>query len=230
MKTTPTTALALAALLLAPLTMEGRPFVVDGNLWATNTTGVRIQLTSQGRDRAPKTSPDGRHIAFIRKSKNEACLSVGGPEDYPGDEILADQVWTVDPVTGKERLLVSDRIPEKGDITKRLQQTIAHIDDPSLCFSPDGSRLYFISSAWVVSGALHTVDIASRSEHFMLAANSVEVVPSGKYKGHLIVNRHRYFLGCGSYDWWWLIDPTGREIGPVGNSPMQIEAFKNLYD
>lgn len=207
------------------------PFATDGNIWVTNATKKVVQLTSSGKDRAPTASPDGRHVAFIRKSKNHAYLSVGGEEDYRGDEILADQIWVLDTRNGKERLLVEDRMPSgKGDITKGLQRTIAHIDDDSLCFSPDGAELYFISSAWVVSGALHVVNIRTGREHFLDAANSVEVVQSGKYAGHLMVNQHRYFLGIGSFDWYWLMAPRGREIGPVGESYDQVETFKEIND
>ena len=206
------------------------PFVTNGNVWVTNTAKKVVQLTSSGKDRAPTVSPDGRCIAFIRKSKNQSYLSVGGEEDYKGDEILADQIWAVDLSTGKERLLVSDRMPGKGDVTKELERTIAHIDDDSLCFSPDGSDLYFISSAWVTSGALHVVNLRAGKEHFIAAANSVEVVQSGEYAGHLIVNQHRYFLGTGSFDWYWLLDSKGREIGPVGECQDQVKTFKEIND
>jgi len=121
-------------------------------------------------------------------------------------------------------------MPEKGDVTKELQRTIAHIDDDSLCFSPDGTDLYFISSAWVVSGALHVVNVRTGRERFVDAANSVEVVRSGEYAGHLIVNQHRYFLGTGSFDWYWLLDPKGREVGPVGECEDQVKTFKEIND
>jgi hypothetical protein len=52
------------------------------------------------------------------------------------------------------------------------------------------------------------------------------VLHSGKYRDHLLVSQHRYFLGGGSYDWFWLFDSRGKEVGPVGED---TENFKSLY-
>jgi hypothetical protein len=41
----------------------------------------------------------------------------------------------------------------------------------------------------------------------------------------LIVNQHRYFLGGGSYDWYWVFSPNGKEEGPLGP-----EIVKNQRD
>jgi len=201
----------------------------NDHLCITNTAGKVVHLAFSGKDRSPKLSPDGHHVAFIRKSKRHASLTIGAESDYHGDEILADQIWVKDIRTGKERLLVKDVIPVKGSVTKECERMIAFIDDDSLCFSPDGGSLYFIGSAWVTSGALHVVHLRTGRDRFIAAANSVEVVPSGKYAGALIVQQHRCFLGCGSYDWHWLITPKGRELGPVGESEKQVKTFKKLY-
>ncbi len=93
---------------------------------------------------------------------------------------------------------------------------VAHIDEESLKFSPDGKRLYFITSAWVTSGALHRVNVDGSGERFVAAANSLKVLGSGSYKGHLIISQHRYFLGGGSYDWYYVFTPQGKEVGPLG--------------
>ncbi len=57
-------------------------------------------------------------------------------------------------------------------------------------------------------------------EHFLLPAKDLLVLNfcRGKYKDHLIVLSHRYFLfGGSSYDWYWLYDPAGKkELGPLG--------------
>jgi hypothetical protein len=201
----------------------------NDHLCITNTAGKVVHMTVSGKDRDPKLSPDGHHVAFIRKSKRHAILTIGAKSDYHGDEILADQIWVMDVNTGEQRLLVKDGIPVKGNVTKECERMIAFIDDDSLCFSPDGVSLYFIGSAWVTSGALHVVNLRTGRDRFIAAANSVEVVPSGKYAGDLIVQQHRYFLGCGSYDWFWLLNPKGREIGPVGESESQVATFKKTY-
>jgi len=185
----------------------------NDHLCITNTAGKVVHLTFSGKDRSPKLSPDGHHVVFIRKSKRHAILTIGAESDYHGDEILADQIWVMDVNTGEQRLLVKDGIPVKGNVTKECERMIAFIDDDSLCFSPDGGSLYFIGSAWVTSGALHVVNLRTGRDRFIAAANAVDVVPSGKYVGNLIVQQHRYFLGCGAYDWYWLITQKATNSG-----------------
>ena len=120
----------------------------------------------------------------------------------------------------KEWLVCKDRTPaETGieDITESLRRTIAHIDDPSLQFSPDGKKVYFISSAWVTSGAVHSVNIDGTGEQFITDGNTLQVIDKGGAKGYLIIRRHKYFLTGGSYDWLWLVSPEGKEIGPLSD-------------
>ena len=57
-------------------------------------------------------------------------------------------------------------------------------------------------------------------------AAEFEVVSSGHYRDDLLVQQHRYFIGGGSYDWYWLLKPDGKEIGPVGED---TENFKTTY-
>lgn len=181
-----------------------------------------VQLTSSGIDRAPVLSPDNKTIVFIRKSKEEAYITVGGEEDYAPEDLLADQVWLVD-IDGKNgKMLVRDRTPD-GQINRewKAEDVIAHIDDSSLQFSPDGGKLYFISSAWVTSGAVHCANVDGSGERFVTDGNSLEIVPKGKYKGHLIVRKHKYFLAGGSYDWLWLVSPKGEDVGPLGEELSQ---------
>lgn len=223
-------ALAVACAWLAAaapvLAAEPPRLLVDkGCIWREDGPGRRTQLTYYGKDRAPVLAPDGGSVAFLRKSTNRAALPADDGDEPSGEGALADQVWLLDLRTGAPRRLVADRASDDsgGD---GCQGQIAHIGERSLCFSPDGTLLYFITSAWVVSGALHCVDLKSGREHFVVDANSVEVVASGEFRGHLIVQQHRYFLAGGSYDWFWLFTPGGEEVGPVGDSRELVEAFK----
>ena len=50
------------------------------------------------------------------------------------------------------------------------------LPNDSLCFSPGGDRLNFITSAWVMSGALHCVDMKTGNESFLTDASSVEIM------------------------------------------------------
>jgi hypothetical protein len=64
--------------------------------------------------------------------------------------------------------------------------------------------------------------------HLITRGNSLEVIPVGKYKNYLIVQRHKYFLAGGSYDWYWLINSQGKEIDPIGEED-NVAMFKEVY-
>jgi hypothetical protein len=93
-------------------------------------------------------------------------------------------------------------------------------------FSSDGRKLFFETSAWATSDAIHMVDLETRKEQFVTDGNALQVVPSGEYKDHLLVTKHKYFIGGGSYDWVWLVTPDGKEVGPVGEN---AKNFKETY-
>lgn len=101
----------------------------------------------------------------------------------------------------------------------------------NLAFSPDGRALYVLTEAWVTSNALHRIALDSGQIRFITDANAVEVIAKGRLAGHLMVQKHKYFPQGGSYEAWFLISPTGREIarlgtGPAAPDPHQIERKK----
>jgi hypothetical protein len=81
-----------------------------------------------------------------------------------------------------------------------------------------------VTPAWATSGAVHVVDSTNRKERYLFAGNELKIVPSGEYKDCLVVQQHRYFVGGGSYDWFWLLRPDGKEVGPVGDDTSNFEA------
>ncbi len=93
-------------------------------------------------------------------------------------------------------------------------------------FSTDSKRVFFQSALAVVTGAIAMVDLADLSKRFVGPGNSLELIRCGEYRDHLIVQKHKYFLGGGSYDWYWLLSPDGKEIAPIGEN---TAFFKDLY-
>jgi hypothetical protein len=85
-------------------------------------------------------------------------------------------------------------------------------------FSSDGRLVYFVTPAWATSGAVHVVDTTDRKERFVVAGNDLRVVHSGEYRDHLLLAQHRYFLGGGSYDWFYLFTPPGRKSAWLGKT------------
>lgn len=207
--------IVLAAVLLCPAHVLAQEVTVrEGNLfYRASAQGPARQLTSSGLDREPRLSPDGRTVAFVRGTPGDSVDSA-----LERDEATA--LWIIGTDGGGARMLVRGRSADP-------EQMLAQFQSPR--FSPDGRRIYFLSSAWATSGAVHAVDVASGSERFIAPGNSLDVVPSGEYAGHLLVSQHRYFLAGGSYDWIWLLTPDGAEVGPVGEGDEAVEEFRAMH-
>jgi WD40-like Beta Propeller Repeat len=187
----------------------------DGNLFyqASGQAAPR-QLTSTGLDGEPALSPDGRTIAFIRRIRGDSIQSVSGPEE-------ATALWIIGVDGSSPRMLVRARY---ADDPTQMLAGFQHTQ-----FSPNGRQIYFITPAWVTSGAVHAVEVSSGCERFVAPGNTLEVVPSGMYAGHLIVSQHRYFIAGGSYDWLWLLTSQGETVGPLGEEGASLEAFRETY-
>jgi WD40-like Beta Propeller Repeat len=200
--------LILSAVLALPVLGQSVS-VKEGNVQFTDKAGQTTALTSSGRDSGPVLAPDGKWVVFVRK--------VDGKKIATGsDEVDPAELWQVR-ADGKEAtLLVQCRASEKPE------SVIAAFEN--LQFSANGKLVYFVSPAWATSGAVHVVDTTNRKERYIFPGNDLKAVPSGEYKDCLLVQQHRYFIGGGSYDWFWLLRPDGREVGPVGEDTSNFEA------
>jgi WD40-like Beta Propeller Repeat len=183
--------------------------VKDGNIQFTDKSGKTTALTSSGRDSNPVLAPDGKWVVFIRE--------VDGKKIATGsDEVEPTELWQVR-VDGKESsALVRCRASEKPE------SVIGAFEN--LQFSTNGKLLYFVTPAWATSGAVHVVDTTNGKERYLFPGNNLKVVSSGEYKDCLLVQQHRYFIGGGSYDWFWLLRPDGKEVGPVGEDTSNFDA------
>jgi len=151
-------------------------------------------------------SPDNQWIAFVKSSKKiipKSCAFSLTTTNY------ADEIWMINVHTMQKKLLVAEN-PDCDNPEKTI------IDPNDLQFSPDSKTLYFATSAWATSGAIHAIDSDGKNLRFITAGNEYHVITHGKYSGDLIVNQHRYrFKGdtpLGSYDWDWLFTPAGKQI------------------
>jgi hypothetical protein len=183
--------------------------VKDGNIQYTDKVGKTTAITSSGRDSAPVLAPDGKWVAFVRK--------VDGKKIATGsDEVDPTELWQVR-VDGKEAsLLLRCRESQKPESLIAAFETLQ--------FSTNGKLLYFVTPAWATSGAVHVVDTTNRKERYLFPGNNLKLVPAGEYKDCLLVQQHKYFVGGGSYDWFWLLRPDGKEVGPVGEDTETFEA------
>ena len=165
-----------------------------------------LQLTHSGKNKHPVLSPDQRWIVFITRSNYlipHACAFSLTKTNY------ADEIRIVDLKTMHKKILVAVH-PDCDHARKVI------IDPNDLQFSPDSRTVYFATSAWATSGAVHAVNMSGKNVRFVIDGNEYRVVQQGKYKGDLIVNQHRArFKGdtpLGTYDWDWLFTPKGKQI------------------
>lgn len=186
--------------------------VQNGNVCIShNATAENKALTNTGRDSEAVLSPDGKWIVFVRKIPGQKISTGAGEAD-------ATELWQIR-ADGKEpTLLVRSKDSDK------VETVLGGFSKPQ--FSTNGKLVYFLSEAWATSGALHVVDTTNGKEHFVCPALEFEIVPSGEYRDYLLVAQHRYFIGGGTYNWFWLFRPDGKEIGPVGGD---TETFKGTY-
>ena len=178
-------------------------FSKSGNIYYRDNSGNTIQITRTGKDSSPVLSPNKKMIAFVRTG-NQVI-----PDDCDIDEKYGNEIWIYDFFTNKEKRLVKNNF-ECDQPTKQI------VDPDYLLFSLDSRTLYFETSAWTTSGAVHAVDINGKHLRFVTDGGGLRIVQSGPYKGDLIVNQHRYrFKGdtpLGSYNWDWLFTPAGKQV------------------
>ncbi|HVF72626.1 MAG TPA: hypothetical protein VM940_13565 [Chthoniobacterales bacterium] len=205
-------ALSLYCVAVATSAFAQSVSVQNGNIQYTDKSGATTALTSSGRDSNPILAPDGKWVAFVRKIDGNKIAS-GADESDPSE------LWQVG-IDGKQpTMLIRCREAAKPE------SLIAGFD--SLQFSTNGKLLYFVTPAWATSGAIHVVDTTNRKERYLFPGSELKVVPAGEYKDCLLVQQHRYFIGGGSYDWFWLFRPDGKEVGPVGET---TEVFDSTYN
>ncbi len=202
--------LALAVSVLG--SAEAQSIAVERGNVVFNRGEDRRVLTNSGHDSEPSLSHDGRLVVFVRATPGRKIAAGSG-------EVDANEIWLIGTDGRGERRLV------RGSAHADPKRLLTGLQSPQ--FSPDGRRIYFLSAAWATSSAVHVFDLAIGREHYLCAGNSLEMLRSGKYRGHLIVLQHRYCLGGGSYDWHWLLRPNGREVGPIGEDPA---AFIELHE
>ena len=186
--------------------------VQNGNICIGEPAGEIKKLTSSGHDSEPALSPDGKWIVFVRTIPGKRISTGAGDADVT-------ELWQIRADGKESTLLVRSKESDK------METILAGFSKPE--FSTNGRLVYFVSEAWATSGALHVVDTTNGKEHFVCPGLEFEVVRSGEYRDCLLVAQHRYFLGGGSYDWFWLLRPDGKEVGAVGED---TENFKATYE
>jgi len=147
-------------------------------------------------------SADGRQTVFVRQ--------------LPGPPPATELWWSRAQGQPPQRLL-----QEKAHTDPK--RTLAGFNNP--VFAADGQSVYVMTQAWATSNAIHRIDLRTGRTRFVAAGNSVQVVPRGRWAGHLVVMQHKYAPGGGALDHCWLLTPAGREVRRVGRNEAEAAAF-----
>ncbi len=171
--------------------------------------GVKTKLTRSEMDADPVLAPNGATVVYTRQGRGRTVHGYDTSQ-VCSTEPRPDALRQINADGSGDKILLMGR---KGGPERQL------CDFRNKQFSADGRRLYFLTPGWATSGALHVIDMRNGEERFVMPANDVLVLSfcANKYKDDLVVLQHRYFVLGGSYDWYWLYDPTGKkELGPLG--------------
>lgn len=206
----------MTAFLGAGLAQAASVSADKGNIVLIDDAGVRRQLTSDGTDSQPVMSPDGSVIAFNRTPRKatalDGCMTASEP-------VTQTELWLIGADgKGAKRLVQAHEAEDMTDIV---------CDFMNKQFDIAGTRLYYETRAWATSNAVRYVDPKSGKDSFFAPGNSLMVVTcaGSEYADHIVAAQHRYFVLGGSYDWFWLFDPKGKEIGPFGEEPPSTAEF-----
>jgi dipeptidyl aminopeptidase/acylaminoacyl peptidase len=193
--------LCLSFIYLPSLAYAEQIIEKQGNLYLHNEQGSEQQLTSSGKDSQPALSPDGKQVVFVREVENKNT-----------------ELWLMDSSGNNAHPIVLSHEDEN------IEKNLTEINNP--LFALDSKAVYFQTFAWATSNAIHFIDLNTNKQHFVTSGNSLQLVPSGKYKGYIIVLKHKYYKKTdGSYEDFCLVSPKGKEIKSLGQAQKQVDAF-----
>jgi hypothetical protein len=195
------TALAIANTIITVDGYDNRRAVEEqGNIFIVGSDGSRRQVTSIGRDSDPNLASDDSKVVYVRTKET------GGSDIYIAE-------------------LSSESSPH-AIVTTPLEingRRFAEVFTPR--FSPDSRTVYFLVPYAGTTNAIVKVTVADRHLHFITAALNFRIVGVGKYRGHIVAQIRKPKLAPGYYEWYWLLNPDGQEVGVVGEDEQDVEAF-----
>jgi predicted RNA-binding protein YlqC (UPF0109 family) len=169
-----------------------------GDIYLTNESGVRTQLTRIGKDVGPVLSPDGKVVAFLR-------TLISAPEK---DE------------DGVYELRILEIHSQKGALLSRPPQVASLVDtwttspQGPLAFSPNSGVVYFLRREAQTSNQVVAVDRRSGTTHVVVTGISeYQVISHGRYTGYILAaKRSPHESGVGFVYPWCIFDLDGHEV------------------
>lgn len=187
-------------------------YITDGNVFLRYQDGTARQLTNTGSDSQVALSADKKFLVWLRivasplgEEKDDLRISETSVHYY---DIAADSAWVLIQGCDREgkgstpfRYADSDKFPFEG---------LCNIGNVKL--SPDGSRVYFETDAWVVCPAVHYYEINSKQIEFFHAGILNFVSENGDVNIAITWIEKDY----GRYWQNWLYDKNGKAIRATG--------------
>jgi dipeptidyl aminopeptidase/acylaminoacyl peptidase len=190
----------------------------NGNIVYRGKDGKVRQVTASGKDHSPALSPDGTRIVFVR--------DLLGDRDYndftrSGPATRVMQLWVAE-VEGSQspKLILDSPIEVKGNKFSGFYR-------PQL--SDHQTYVYFLIQFGASSGAVVRLTMGTKELVYITDALEFSVIAKGKYKDDLVVKQHRRKLGLGYYDWFFLLEPAGEQIGVIGEDQDDVYTFLDTY-
>jgi hypothetical protein len=213
-------ALGLASLLASGLLGQSVS-ESQGSIYLTEPGGLQRRLTSSGQDFDASLSPDGRTVAFARKTPGSPC-------PLESDCLPATTLWTVNlserPL--EPRLVFSG--PVRGATGEAIEPMFTHLFSPQL--SPNGRYLYFLVNYSTTSNAIYRFDLKTKKAEFISTGNGYRIVASGHCQGFLIASIRKSTLSLRIFYWYWLLTPEGKEVGLIGPDDADADSFQDAQD
>ena len=175
--------------------------LVNGDILLTLQNKQEIQITHDGLNREAVLSPDGSKIAYLRGVSSDKTELVVVEVGAAGVRPILTLIGPIPVRVG--------RLPLRG----------------ALAWSPDSESVYFLLEFSSTSNYIGRLTVASGKVRGLCDAISYFVLQHGKYAGKLVALKRRHTL-VSVWDWYWLIDETGAEIGPIGDR----EALSEFID
>ncbi len=144
------------------------------------TSAKETRLTASGPDYAPRFSPDGKLLAFIRNARELRILDMSSKEErnvatgyFDRPPLLEDHpfVWSPDNQwlaymdVGSKAFNNAFAVPAKGGQARPLS-FLANTSSRELAWSPDGKFLLFTTSQRTENGQVARVDLVPRTPRF----------------------------------------------------------------
>lgn len=172
-------------------------FERNGEVFYRADGGATRQISTGKHNVGAVLSRDGKFAAFVH--------------DASADHATGEsELWLADISAKTARCILHSKT--HNDPKKNL----THLNNP--VFSLDGKSIYFLSSAWATSDAIHRIEIATQQQRYVTDGNSLSVIAQGKYAGHLVVSKHEYVPGGSSVENFCQVSPAGRKIKCFGSS------------